>query len=121
MLVTSLSCGHPQKTGGGGGTGSGTSTKNYDPLGIKDDAKAANQAVILGTDDKNGSTVLPLPALPSKGLVDAMFVRLGGGQAASGGSTPVKLATSPNSDGSVQVGIYEEMSGGTGAQWRAGV
>lgn len=122
MLVSTVSCGHPQKgAGGSGGTGGGTSTKNYDPLGIKDDAKAANQAVILGTDDKNGSTVLPLPAMPSKGLVDAMFVRLGGGQAASGGSTPVKLSTAPNDDGSVQVGIYEEMSGGTGAQWRAGV
>lgn len=120
-LVLALSCGHPQKGGGGAGGTGGTSTKNYDPLGIKDDAKAANQAVILGTDEKNGSTVLPLPALPSKGLVDAMFVRLGGGQPASGGSTPVKLSTAPNSDGSVQVGIYEEMSGGTGAQWRAGV
>src|SRR5262249_33659478 len=27
----------------------------------------------------------------------------------------------PNADGSVQVGIYEELSGGTGPQWRAGV
>ncbi|MBA3464418.1 MAG: hypothetical protein H0T46_30990 [Deltaproteobacteria bacterium] len=117
-----LSCGGKQKTGTtdtGGGTG--TSTKNYDPLTIKDDSKLANQAVILGTDEKNGSTVLPLPAMPSKGLVDAMFVKIGGMNPASGGSTPVKLSTAPNTDGSVQVGIYEEMAGGTGAQWRAGV
>ncbi|MBL9018288.1 MAG: hypothetical protein JNL83_29140 [Myxococcales bacterium] len=119
-LVLALSCGSPQKGGGGKTGGDGTSTRTYQPFGIKDDAKAANQAVILGTDDKNGSTVLPLPALPSKGLVDAMFVKLGI-STASGGSTPVKLSTAPNTDGSVQVGIYEEMSGGTGAQWRAGV
>jgi len=118
--VLALSCGSPQKGGGGKTGGDGTSTRTYQPFGIKDDAKAANQAVILGTDDKNGSTVLPLPALPSKGLVDAMFVKLGI-STASGGSTPVKLSTAPNTDGSVQVGIYEEMSGGTGAQWRAGV
>ena len=35
--------------------------------------------------------------------------------------SPVKLATAPNTDGSVQVGIFEEFAGGTGAQWRAGV
>lgn len=119
-LVACLSCGSPQKTSPVGVDTAG-STKTYDPFGMKDDAKVVGQAVILGTDDKNGSTVLPLPAAPSKGLVDAMFVRLGGGVAASGGSTPVKLSTAPNTDGSVQVGIYEELAGGTGAQWRAGV
>ena len=35
--------------------------------------------------------------------------------------SPVKLATAPNADGSVQVGIFEEFAGGTGSQWRAGV
>ncbi len=119
-LIVSLSCIPPkgvatEPTGGSG------STKDYAPLTIKDDAKAANQAVILGTDAKNGSTVLPLPATPTKGLVDAMFVKLGGVDIASGGSTPVKLSTEPNADGSVQVGIYEELAGGTGSQWRAGV
>src|SRR4051812_11350646 len=119
-LLAALSCGGTHKPTTGGGTAGGT-TKSYDPLTIKDDSKAANQAVILGTDDKNGSTVLPLPVEPSKGLVDAMVVRMGGGVTPSGASTPVKLSTSPNGDGSVQVGIYEEMAGGTGAQWRAGV
>jgi hypothetical protein len=91
----------------------------YGPMGIKADAKAPHQAVILGTDDKNGSTVLPLPTAQSKALVDAMFVKLGA--QVSGGMTPVKLATSPNPEQSVQVGVYEEYAGGTGAQWRAGV
>jgi hypothetical protein len=95
--------------------------KTYAPLSIKEDAKATHQAVILGTDDKNGSTVVPLPAAASKGLVDAMFVSMGGSEPASGGTTPVKLATEPNTDGSVQVGIYEELANGTGSQWRAGV
>ncbi len=119
-LVVALSCGAPQKSGPAT-TDPSSSTRSYDPFGMKDDAKVASQAVILGTDDRNGSTVLPLPATPSKGLVDAMFVRIGGGQTAAGGSTPVKLSTSPNSDGSVQVGVYEELAGGTGGQWRAGV
>lgn len=118
-LLAALACGGSQKPAPGGGQG--TKQKTYDPFGMKDDAKVTSQAVILGTDEKNGSTVLPLPAMASKGLVDAMFVRMGGGEAASGGFTPVKLSTSPNSDGSVQVGIYEELAGGTGAQWRAGV
>jgi hypothetical protein len=42
----------------------------YSPLGIKADAKAANQAVILGTDDKSGSTVIPLPAAQSTVQID---------------------------------------------------
>ena len=91
----------------------------YGPLGIKADAKAPHQAVILGTDDKNGSTVIPLPAAQTSALVDAMFVKLGA--QVSGGLTPVKLATAPNPEQSVQVGIYEEYAGGTGPQWRAGV
>ncbi|MEP6861966.1 MAG: S16 family serine protease [Deltaproteobacteria bacterium] len=93
----------------------------YGPLGARGDAKRPNQAVILGTDDKNGSTVLPLPAAQAKVTVDAMYVQMGGSGPATGGMTPVKLAIAPNPDQSVQVGIYEEFNGGTGAQWRAGV
>ena len=92
----------------------------YGPLGARGDAKRPNQAVILGTDDKNGSTVLPLPAAQAKATVDAMYVQMGGTGPATGGMTPVKLAIAPNPDQSVQVGIYEEFNGGTGAQWRAG-
>ncbi|MDQ3367615.1 MAG: hypothetical protein M3680_19510 [Myxococcota bacterium] len=93
--------------------------KTYQPLTIKQDAKLASQAVILGTDDKNGSTVVQLPITGMKGNVDAMWVKLG--PQVSGGSSPVKLGTAPNHEGSVEVGIFEELAGGTGSQWRAGV
>ena len=95
--------------------------KAFAPLAIKADAKAPNQAVILGTDERNGSTIVPIVGASARGLVDAMFVKLGGKGPATGGSSPVKLSTAPNADGSVQVGIFEELSGGTGTQWRAGV
>ncbi len=117
-LSASISCGGTTKTGTA--PLPGTAQKDFAPLTIKDDAKAANQAVILGTDDRNGSTVLPLPLHPTRGLVDAMFVKLDP-KGATGGSTPVKLGTEPNKDGSVQVGVYEELAGGAGNQWRAGV
>jgi len=100
-------------------TGDDATVKSYKPLEIKTDAKTPSRAVILGTDDNNGSTVISLPTAGSTANVDAMYVKLGAN--ASGGFTPVKLATAPNRDGSVQVGIFEEMSGGTGPQWRAGV
>ena len=119
--VLVLSCGGQQGTGPGTPSLGPSTVKAYDPLGARRDAKQSNQAVILGTDEKNGSTVMPLPASQSKATVDAMWVKMGGKEPASGGSTPVKLVTAPNADGSVQVGIYEELSGGTGPQWRAGV
>jgi hypothetical protein len=115
IAVVAISCGAPQH----GATPPGVTVKTYGPLGIRTDAKAPNQAVILGTDTKDGSTVLPLPAAQARANVDAMFVKLG--DAPTGGLTPVKLATAPNPEGSVQVGIFEEMAGGTGPQWRAGV
>src|SRR5215210_2391275 len=74
-------------------TGGSNEQKDYKPLTIKDDAKSPNQAVILGTDAKNGSTVVRLPAMGMKGTVDAMWVKLG--PQVSGGSTPVKLNTQP--------------------------
>jgi uncharacterized protein len=96
--------------------------KNYSPLGHKADAKSRQQAVILGTDTNNGSTVLHLPAAPAKAAVDAMFVKIDAGtDPATGGMTPVKLSASPTTDGSVEVGVYEEFANGTGTQWRAGV
>jgi hypothetical protein len=95
--------------------------KAFAPLAIKADAKAPTQAVILGTDERNGSTIVPIVGAPSAGVVDALFVRLGGKGPATGGSSPVKLATAPSADGSVQVGVFEELAGGTGTQWRAGV
>ncbi len=116
-FVLFAACGGPQEKPASEGKGG----QQFAPLGIKADSKLPHQAVILGTDDKNGSTIVTLPTTNTKGVVDAMFVRMGGGQPASGGSSPVKLQTAPNPDSSVQVGIFEEMSGGTGTQWRAGV
>jgi uncharacterized protein len=116
--VLAVSCGSGQH-----GTAPETQPRviTYGPLGIKSDAKQPNQAVILGTDDKNGSTVIPLPSAQSKATVDALYVQMGGAAGPVGGITPVKLATAPNPDQTVQVGLYEEFNGGTGPQWRAGV
>ena len=119
VALVVLSCGGSQHAGSP--APAPVTVKTYGPLGIKADAKAPHQAVILGTDTKDGSTVLTLPAAQANAHVDAMFVRMGGGVPPSGGLTPVKLATAPNADQSVQVGIIEEMAGGTGPQWRAGV
>ncbi|MEO8701520.1 MAG: S16 family serine protease [Kofleriaceae bacterium] len=121
LFLITFACGGPKTGTNTGKPLPGTTTKQFQPLTIKEDAKAPNQAVILGTDDKNGSTIVKLPITDSSGTVDAMFVRMGGGQPASGGSSPVKLTTSPNKEKTVQVGIYEELSGGAGPQWRAGV
>jgi len=123
LAALALSCGSPQHgpTPGTDPTAAGPQVKTYAPLGARSDSKQPRQAVILGTDDRNGSTVVPLPATQAQALVDAMFVREGGKDPASGGMTPVKLATAPNPDQSVQVGVFEEMAGGTGPQWRAGV
>src|SRR4051812_23989772 len=118
-LVAALvvSCGSPQH--GGKPAEPAPKVVTYGPLGIKADAKAPQQAAILGTDEQNHSTVIPLPATLSKAAVDAMYVKMA--PPITGGMTPVKLATAPNPDQSVQVGIYEEFAGGTGPQWRAGV
>lgn len=94
-------------------------TVAYAPLQARTDAKTPGRAVILGTDARDGSTVMPLPTATSHASVDALWVRFA--REASGGSTAVKLSTTPNADGSVQVGVYEAVSGGTGTQWRAGV
>ena len=79
----------------------------FHPLGIKADAKAPNQAAILGTDDQNGSTLIALPAAPGTVAIDAMDLKL----------SPVKLATAPNPQPSVQVGIEEPAT----PPWRAAV
>jgi hypothetical protein len=119
-----LSCGGSQH--GPAAHDTAPSVKMYKPLEAKADTKNRSQAVILGTDAKDGSTVMQLPDAPSKSLVDAMYVKLGGKSgdrdvAPSGGFSPVKLSVAPNTDGSVQVGVAEEYSGGAGEQWRAGV
>lgn len=120
-LLASVSCGPaPAPAGPGGGGGTGATTK-VEPLGIKEAAKAPFQALILGTDAGGGSTVIPLREAETEVTVDSMWVRMGGGGPATGGSSPVKLVTSTNPDGKVRVGMYEEFAGGLGPQWRAGV
>ena len=120
--VTTTACGgKPAPSGPEAPHAPPSSQKTFAPLAIKSECKAPSQAVILGTDERNGSTVVPIVNALAKGTVDAMFVKLGGKSPASGGLSPVKLSTAPNTDGSVQVGIYEELAGGTGTQWRAGV
>ncbi len=111
-----LSCGPKHSDTKGNGQ-----IKNYQPLQSKVDAKAADKAVILGTDDKNGSTIVPIPNAEGHAQVDALFVKMGGSEKPSGGYSPVKLKTSINTTGEVEVDIGEQMSGGAGPQWRAGV
>jgi uncharacterized protein len=114
VLVLASAC------GGGAGTVVGT-PKDVKPMAIKDDAKAPNQALILGTDDKNGSTVIALPTSEVSAGVDALYVKMGGSDKPSGGFSPVKLTTLPNNDQQVEISIAEEMPDGTGRQWRTGV
>jgi hypothetical protein len=121
LLLIAVACGGGGKPPAAPPPAPAPTAKSFAPLSIKQDCKAPNQAVILGTDEKNGSTIVPITGVPAKGLVDAMFVKLGGKGPASGGISPVKLSAAPNEDGSVQVGVYEELSGGAGSQWRAGV
>lgn len=117
-LVMTFGCG--DKGGTSGTTTVAGTKKDFAPLTVAKEAKAANQAVILGTDEKNGSTIIALPTSPVEGLVDAMWVKLGGADGPSGGSTPVNLQTQPNARGEVQVLFGEDKSGGAGSQWRAG-
>jgi hypothetical protein len=93
--------------------------KTFSPLGMKSDAKATNQAIILGTDKNNGSTVLPLPVAQPRTYVDALFVKATAD--VDGGITSVKLATAPSADGAGQVGVFEAFAGGPSAQWRTSV
>jgi uncharacterized protein len=114
--VLVLGCG-PKPDGGGGGGGGGV--VKVTPGDIEAEAKAPNQALILGTDTSGGSTIIALAEGESSVSVDSMWVKMG--PPASGGSSPVKLTTAPNPEGTVRVGMYEEFSGGLGPQWRAGV
>jgi hypothetical protein len=117
---------------GAGCTGGGRATtpkaepplevKTYGPLGIKADAKLPYQAVILGTDDKNGSTILPLVEGTGNVTVDATFIKLADKPSdIVAGVSPVKIATAPNAQNTVQVGTFEDSVGGTRSRWRAGV
>jgi len=70
-------------------------TQHYQPLGMKADARLAGQAVILGTDETDGSWVMPIPTTPSTAVVDAIFVAHGGPEPVSASSIAVTLTTAP--------------------------
>src|SRR5512140_277037 len=70
-------------------------TQHYQPLGMKADARLAGRAVILGTDETDGSWVMPIPTTPSTAVVDAMFVAQGGPEPVSASSIAVTLTTAP--------------------------
>jgi len=96
--------------------------KTVKPFEINQDAKPRYQALILGTDEKDGSTIIPLAGEPNTVQLDAMWVFLGGpGWDTSGGLSKIWLTTSPQDDGRVRVGMYERYAGGMGPQWRAAV
>jgi hypothetical protein len=109
-LCTALSCGPPPRPARPG-LAQGT-VKRYRPLEISSDARRADLAVVLGTDDANGSTVLPLPAAPAPIVVSALAVDRGGGPASGtaqaivltstaggGASTPSGAAGCANASG----------------------
>jgi hypothetical protein len=109
--------------------------KHYQPLEMAGDARQAGQAVILGTDEANGSTVLALPAAPTPVVVDAMTVARA--DAAGGASHAIVLTSAPAPGAAiaatatttraapgdaepaapVQVGGGDD--GAAGARWRA--
>src|SRR5512144_690209 len=120
ILCAALGCGGPH---GPALAPRAVSTQHYQPLGMRADARLIDQAVILGTDTTDGSTVLPIPTTPSTAVVDAMFV-MRRPEPASGGSIAVTLTTAPlpagpapAARGTLQVGASDPAAG---APWRAG-
>src|SRR4051812_34981349 len=127
-LCASLGCASGSATGPVRPEPAAGKIVHYQPLEMAGDARQAGQAVILGTDEANGSTVLILPAAATPVLVDAMTV--GRADAAGGAahaivltSAPAAPAASPAAPGGaepagpVQVGGGDD--GAAGARWRA--
>jgi hypothetical protein len=84
VAALALACGAPQRAAKKPPAPT-YAVKRYAPLEIKADAKAPGQAVILGTDERDGSTVLPLatpaidaaaPAAGDAGIVDLVVATL---------------------------------------------
>ncbi len=99
-------------------------TQHYPPLGMASDVKLPGQAVILGTDESNGSTVLPIPTTPSTAVVDAMVVTPSGSGPASGRTIAITLTTAPAAPNRQTAG--ETLQVGTSAsaadaRWRQGL
>lgn len=90
------------------------------PLAFGADAKREDAALILGTDPGVGATAVALRRGEGKVTVDSLYV-ITGGPTATGGIGPVELTAATSTDGQIKVGIFEDMSGGLGPSWRAGV
>jgi uncharacterized protein len=118
--AVAVACSGPARTPSTDGETRGAKTRTYKPLEMKADAKVRTQAVILGTDTKGGSTVIPLVDGEGAVKLDTMVVKVGDGTV-TGEVAPVTLTTAPNPNGEVRVGVFEELAGGAGPQWRAGV
>lgn len=86
------------------------------PLDVK---KPKHVALILGTDEKGGSTELPLVGKKSSVTVFPLSVRRGGGKPARGSISKMVLETEPNPSGEVRVGVYSQFLKGVGPQLRA--
>ncbi|MEZ4402799.1 MAG: S16 family serine protease [Kofleriaceae bacterium] len=91
------------------------------PLAFAADAKRGDAALILGTDERGGSTVVPLAQGEQRVSVDSLYFVTGGAGAPTGGMGAVELTAATSSAGQVRVGIFEDVSGGLGPSWRAGV
>ncbi len=116
-LASSLvaGCGAGPRAGGSGHAGA-TAPVRLDPAA----ARRSPQALILGTDERGGSTALPLPAGPHTVTVAALWVQTED-ERVSGGTSALALTTRPSTRGEVRVGVYENVAGGVGPAWRAGV
>jgi uncharacterized protein len=92
--------------------------------GVKDKAPLSKpglyEAIIYGTDPSGKATVLQLNEGEKLVTLDALFVRMGPGQA-TGAMSPVWLTTEVQDQRKVRVGLYEQYAGGMGPQWRAAV
>lgn len=103
----------------------------YQPLELQRDARQPGQAVILGTDDRNGSTVLALPVAATVVVVHAMPASRAGGGPSTAAPQAIVLTSAPAPTGAaigaatappsspVQVGVADEAA--PAARWRAGV
>ena len=96
-LCAALSCGAPPRPARPG-LSQGT-VKRYRPLEIAGDARRADQAMILGSDEANGSTVLSLPAAPTPIVVTALAVTRGGAGPVTGVAQPIVLGSAAASTG----------------------
>ncbi len=95
LVVAACGSGQHVTPVGAGSAATGPSTKSYGVLGIRDDAKAVSQAVILGSDERNGSIVIPLPDKPARAAIDTVWDVPDGERRGVGGITTIALGTTP--------------------------